>query len=78
MKIYLVTPTAVYDHGTGGAFSRLEAARSHAEALLADSDGHHDIRIDEVELDCGVRPICLGNPSCRRRDGRIEVTDGQP
>ncbi len=54
MTIYVVTLTAVYDHGCLGVFTDLETAKAHCQNLWAESDGHHSFRIDTVTLD---RPI---------------------
>jgi len=49
--LYLVTVTAVYDHGCYGVYSTLEAAKDRCEELWKKSDGHHRFRIDSVVLD---------------------------
>lgn len=53
-----MTMYAVYDQGLGGVFSTREAAEDHAKALAADSDGHHDFRIDELRIDSPIWTDC--------------------
>ena len=51
MIVYAVIPTAVYDHECAGVYTTLAAAEARAEHLADNSDGHHDLRIDRIELD---------------------------
>lgn len=64
MKVYVLIATAVYDHGCMGAFTDREHAREWGERLFAQSDRHHQFRIDEFELDDPPAPDeeLLGNP----------------
>lgn len=60
--IYLITRTAIYDHGVIGVFTSLEDAKAFTERWTAehvptsewdynaDGDGHHRFRIDQYEL----------------------------
>lgn len=57
MMVYVLTMTAVYDHGCCGVFSDRISAEAHANALHAASDGHHGFRIDEMQMDA---PIIAG------------------
>lgn len=67
MIVYLLTMSAVYDHGSAGIFTTRETAEEHARALDARSDGHHDWRINEMLLDEPVEPdATFGNPARRR------------
>lgn len=49
--VYIVTVTAVYDHGCVGVFSQLEDAQEHVRRLWLESDGHHGFRIEQVPVD---------------------------
>jgi hypothetical protein len=69
VTLYLVVMFAVYDHGTCGIFSTAEAADAHARSLYADSDGHHDFRVEEVVVD---EPIFIGGRSMSSRTPRHE------
>lgn len=53
---WMITMEAVYDHGIGGIFTDKDAAVAHARALAADSDGHHDFRVDPVTINEPVWP----------------------
>ncbi len=52
--IYVVTLTAVYDHGCLGVFTSLDDAKNHCREMWAESDGHHNFRIDKMVLDQSV------------------------
>jgi hypothetical protein len=54
VKVYVVTMTALFDQGCAGVFSTKAAAVAHAEAMIADSDHHHDFRVDEMVVDSPV------------------------
>ena len=56
MKIFIATAEAVYDHGCVGVFTTEKAAVDHCYTLWTESDGHHDFRIDEAELDAPRSP----------------------
>lgn len=56
MIVYLLTMTAVFDQGACGIFFERTSAERHAANLHAVSDGHHQFRIDEMELDVGYLP----------------------
>ena len=51
MKLWVVVPTAVYDHGVVGVFSSEEKAVEAVAAVWPDTDGHHAFRVEELELD---------------------------
>ncbi len=73
MKLYVVTLTAVYDHGCLGVFTDLDAALAHCRAQWAESDGHHSFRIDQVALDQPIMSEVLGTGqagtwAAKRRD----------
>ena len=59
MTVYVLTITAVFDHGCCGVFTSRAAAVAHADNLFAVSDGHHTFRVDAVELDAGYEPSGL-------------------
>ncbi len=86
MTIYVVTLTAVYDHGCFGVFTTLDAATARCRELWDVSDGHHDYRIDVLPLDTPVsgagdigedqRELILADPNpdhYRRMRSRIGV-----
>lgn len=66
MNVYITTMQAVYDHGTAGVFTTFDDAVEHAKAVYDDSDKHHRVRIDEVELDVGYWPSCRAGGMSRR------------
>lgn len=48
--VFVLVPTAVYDHGVAGVFETREAAERAAERLWRGSDGHHWFRVDECRI----------------------------
>lgn len=47
MTVYVLVPTAVYDHGIIGVYETPEAAREAAEEIWPKTDGHHKLVIHE-------------------------------
>jgi hypothetical protein len=66
--MYLLTMTAVYDHGCAGVFTTREAAIAQAERFYADSDRHHTFRIDRVLLDEPIDVSGRGDPNRKNSD----------
>ena len=56
MRLYLVVMQGVYDQGTVGAFANIDEARKHIARVAADSDRHHDFRIEEIDTGVGYWP----------------------
>jgi hypothetical protein len=48
--VFVLVPTAVYDHGVAGVFETREAAEQAAERLWRTSDGYHAFRVDERRI----------------------------
>lgn len=75
--VWIITMTAVYDHGCAGVFTTRQAAVEHAEALNLDSDGHHDWRVEPFTLD---EPIDIAGRTMpwavpERGGGRVVVSE---
>lgn len=54
--MYLLTLTGIYDHGVLGVFTKPDDARSYAKELHEKSDGYHEFRLEEIELDKRIEP----------------------
>jgi hypothetical protein len=50
MTLYVLVPTAVYDHGVIGVYETKEQARAAALEVWPKTDGHHAFFIYEREL----------------------------
>lgn len=50
MIVYVLVPTAVYDHGIIGVYETPEDARAAAEEIWPQTDGHHGFVIHEREI----------------------------
>jgi hypothetical protein len=74
MVVYIVTLTAVYDHGAVGVYTTLDAAKARAAELWGESDGHHDFRIDVVTVD---EPLTAYECIDRERRARLLDRDKQ-
>lgn len=70
MTLYLVIPRAVYYHGVIGVFTTRELAEQCAEKFWKDSDGHHELVVEEWETDA-PRP----ERGPQRYFGKPEPTD---
>lgn len=47
MIVYVLVPTAVYDHGIIGVYATPEDAVAAAEGIWPQTDGHHNMVIHE-------------------------------
>lgn len=65
--VWLITMTAVYDHGCAGIFTSREAAVAHAQHLQCTSDGHHTFRVEPFRLN---DPIDIVGRGSAERGGR--------
>lgn len=50
MTLYVLVPTAVYDHGVIGVYETKDQARAAALEVWPKTDGHHAFLIYEREL----------------------------
>lgn len=48
--VYVVIPTAVYDHGIVGVYTDEAQARLVAKEIWHKTDGHHAFRIEQIEV----------------------------
>ena len=82
-RLWVVVPTSVYDHGVVGVFSSEEAAVEAVARIWPDTDGHHALRVEVLELDRAYQDVfpykeLLGSRNEKSANFRVVVkTDGE-
>lgn len=75
MTVYVLVPTAVYDHGIIGVYATPEEAHAAAEEIWPETDGHHTLVIHEREVGDTHADVFTKKTGTNRQPGPPKIED---